>query len=588
MCDRSPAPGATCASSRRAWAAATRRRRGHAVSQSTCGGQGGEPVGKRLRRRQIVERLVQSVDELGEPAREVDVAAVDVVERQREAEAAKLVLGHRGAEQNAGRAPPASVLRELSSLKPLPGAASSPHRTPDRATQRARRSRSSSRTGSGGAPAGEAARSSTSDGGDPCTGQLEHAASDGQSSGLVCRSARSASRTRSRWPGVRARRIVVESERRRDERRERLDVGAHDEDVARLKAWGRRASSADEHLAQDLDLTLPGRGRRAPGGCGRRATARSRRRARRPRAGRVGVAAGGVGRGSSAAIGRYSSRSACVRDASLVCISRASRPSERSSGFRATAAVAADDRRIATGSVGTLSPSRDRGPGRVRQPDMDVAARRQRAEDAELVGREAVGPNTDSRTGRSTSAGSVRTRSAAGSTRSAGLGDPRAADAGRHSSGCQRRSSGSGAPAPAASTPAAHSRTMSGRCDAYEAKSAASFCATARRRPERSTPSAAPWPRPRWRPRSCTRARRHRCRRRRGPPRGAGARTTGRRPGRRRRWPRRRPRPAGSARGTRRSRRRRRLARRGHRATTTAAARSTARRPWTGRPRRRV
>ena len=70
---------------------------------------------------------------------------------------------------------------------------------------------------------------------------------------MVWRSARSASRTRSLAAGWAASSSAPSREGRRDDRRERLDVGAHDEHVARLE---RRVvgEQADDDLAQHLDL----------------------------------------------------------------------------------------------------------------------------------------------------------------------------------------------------------------------------------------------------------------------------------------------------------------------------------------------
>ena len=75
------------------------------------------------------------------------------------------------------------------------------------------------------------------------------------------RSERSASRTRSRWPGCSARaarlgvRVGVEAERGGHQRRVRLDVGAHHDDVARLER-GVVGEEADEDLPEHLDLAV--------------------------------------------------------------------------------------------------------------------------------------------------------------------------------------------------------------------------------------------------------------------------------------------------------------------------------------------
>ena len=77
-----------------------------------------------------------------------------------------------------------------------------------------------------------------------------------------------------------------------------------------------------------------------------------------------------------------------------------------------------------------------------------------------------VSPNTDSRSGSSTSPGSSRRRAHADSIRSAGSGWPARARSRRHSSACQRASGGSFAPVASTSLPAAHARIMPGRWSA--------------------------------------------------------------------------------------------------------------------------
>ena len=75
-----------------------RRGRGQRVGG---GGERRRPLGDRLRGVERVDGRVQAVDQLGEPAGEVDRAALDVVEREHLREQPLLVLGHRHAEQQA-------------------------------------------------------------------------------------------------------------------------------------------------------------------------------------------------------------------------------------------------------------------------------------------------------------------------------------------------------------------------------------------------------------------------------------------------------------------------------------------------------
>ena len=87
------------------------------------GGRGDRlgPRGDRLRPGQRPDRGVEPVDELGEPAGEVDVAAVDVVERQDAADQPEVVLGHRHAEQEPVEARPPRVRVEGRRAGTAPG-----------------------------------------------------------------------------------------------------------------------------------------------------------------------------------------------------------------------------------------------------------------------------------------------------------------------------------------------------------------------------------------------------------------------------------------------------------------------------------
>ena len=177
------------------------------------------------------------------------------------------------------------------------------------------------------------------------------------------------------------------------------------------------------------------------------------------------------------------------------CSSRASRAHDRSSGWTGRSAVGSSRRAAAVAAPSaTRSHSARDGCGSHRCTSR-CAARASRTVSCSVVIR--VGPNTDSRAGRSTSSGVERSRSQAGSSRSAGLSVPIAARTRRHSSACHSRSSSSVTPGPAVSRPAAQSRSMAGRCAAYPVNSAASFCPTATRRPWSVCPSRSPRCRPR-------------------------------------------------------------------------------------------
>ena len=73
------------------------------------GGNGDRPRIDRLRLQQVGDRGVQPVDQLGEPSGQVDVAAVDVVERQDATDESHVVLGHGDAQQQAIQSGPPRV-----------------------------------------------------------------------------------------------------------------------------------------------------------------------------------------------------------------------------------------------------------------------------------------------------------------------------------------------------------------------------------------------------------------------------------------------------------------------------------------------
>ena len=403
---------------------------------------------------------VEPVDQLGQPAGEVDVAAADVVERQRRAEVAVVVAAHRDAEQHPVEAGPPGVVRRTRSIlnaRALP--ASRPQRTPASATQPATRSRSSSSKPNRRRHRLGAGQVEHLGGGDPAAGELDQRRRRPPSSGLVLRSARSASRTRSRWAGCAAAPSadhVGEPEAGRDQRRVGLDVGAHHEDVARLE--GRVVlEQPDQHLAQHVDLA----GRAVAGvhlhaAVGRRRARGRRARRRRARGWRAGRAA--------------ASRAGCrppvdgAGDAASRRGSRRARGAAR--GRRGRARRAAGGRRSSAERVvgrAATGPAAVGRPGRPRAPARPAAARgarrgarRARASSSTSVTGSRVWPNSDSRAaGR---ARRRRSRSAASVSRVPHVGrrlvDPRrAAAATARPASAGRRSSGP--PAPSVSPPVA-------------------------------------------------------------------------------------------------------------------------------------
>ena len=217
-----------------------------------------------------------------------------------------------------------------------------------------------------------------------------------------------------------------------DERRERLDVGAHHDDVAGLEA-GVLGEQVQDGVAEDLDLTGPAvagvdlkaavAGVEEVPGVRLRPTATPPeargRRARRPGSGRAASMAAAQPR--AMVVDRPPAGSAA---ASTSCISRASLPPRAEqqvarqrprSGRRAAAPPGAGP-----GSPGDPVPERRR---RVQQEEVDVALDRQRVKHV----RDSWPGGGSGRTATAVGAGrpsfgSARRRTHASSSRSAGLG----------------------------------------------------------------------------------------------------------------------------------------------------------------------
>ena len=81
---------------------AARRRCGRGVEEEVGGGvDGGRPLGGGAGVGEVADGVAEAADQLGEAAGEVDVAGVDVVEREDAADEALVVLGHGHAEEEA-------------------------------------------------------------------------------------------------------------------------------------------------------------------------------------------------------------------------------------------------------------------------------------------------------------------------------------------------------------------------------------------------------------------------------------------------------------------------------------------------------
>ena len=329
---------------------------------------------------------------------------------------------------------------------------------------------------------------------------------------------------------------LADAERRLDQRGVGLDVGAHDQDVARLE---RRVvgEQAEQHLAQHLDLAgravagvhldaavVAGRAEREPGSGG----GVGGEVGLEPAEQRAGLVR--CGRPCASADRRRRSTTA----ASVRCSSRRSRPSEASRGWptcsRDAVLVRAAPR---PGSGGERLPE---DGGGVRQPEVDLAVVAQGRQQLDL--------------GRPGSGCGRRARTAAGRSAASGVG----AQPSRRPSACRRP--GSGAPTrarPGAATARAASQvgrergrrhrrcrspclpaaSSAGRWTAYDGEEARRGDARRRsggRAAARPPRRSAPWPE------VAARARRTRARRR-GRRRRRAAATPGRRAptGRRRR-----------------------------------------------------
>ena len=240
---------------------------------------------------------MEPVDELGEPAGEVDVAAVDVVERQDAADEPEVVLGHRHPEQQPVEAGPPGVRGERVELVRRPVGGVQPpadagggdpllepgevvvveaeppaHRLPAGEVEQLR-----------GGDAGVDQLEQLGDGREDRVGLAQRAV--GEPDPQVGQAAGSAMRRSSTLDGA---------ERGLDQRGERLDVRAHHDHVARLE---RRVvgEEVEDRVAEHLDLAGPavarvhaagcrrtGRGAGAVGFAGAADRVARRRRGRRP------------------------------------------------------------------------------------------------------------------------------------------------------------------------------------------------------------------------------------------------------------------------------------------------------------------
>ena len=296
--------------------------------------EAGDPGGQRTFAGQVVQRRAEPVDELGEPAEPVDVAGLDVVERQRRAQPA-LAL-HRDPEQQPVEPGGPGVLREA--VEPVRAAVRRGQPPPDagagdevaQPVEVVAVEAEAAPDGAGGEQVEDLGRR------EPGVGELQQTPGDVQQRvHLPQRAVGEPDRQPvARMAAVVGHAVGIEPEDRRDERGEGLDVRAGDRGRRAVPASGRRRAGR----ARSRGAPRPagaGRGRRAPGRTGRRDRARvgpwRRRRAGRAAGAAAACAGGSSGRGWWVSVPGTAARRSCS--------SRTSRPSAPSRGLRGSSAV---------------------------------------------------------------------------------------------------------------------------------------------------------------------------------------------------------------------------------------------------------
>ena len=261
-----------------------------------------DPLAHRLGRVEGVDRGLQAVDELGHAAREVDGEALDVVDRQHALEQPVALLGHRHADEHAVEArlpgPGGQVLRACR------GAVRGVEAPADAAVGDPVADAREVLVLEAEAPAHGLAVGEVEHvrGGQAAAGEVEQLGDDAEHRvGLAQRAVGEADAQvgRAQLVGERLELVVVDdlagAEGGLDQRRERLDVRAHHDHVARLQRVV-LLQQVEDRVAQDLDLAraavagvdldaaVGGVERRAGVGGARAAGRRagSGRRARRP------------------------------------------------------------------------------------------------------------------------------------------------------------------------------------------------------------------------------------------------------------------------------------------------------------------
>ena len=220
-----------------------------------------DPLAHGLGRVEDVDRVLQAVDELGEPAGEVDGEALDVVDGQDALEQPVALLRHRHADEHAveARLPgPGGEVLELVRAAVLGVEPPADAAVGDPVADAREVLVLEAEAPAHGLPVGEVEHVG---GGQAAAGEVEQLGDDAEHRvGLAQRSVGEADAQVGRAQLVREGRELVVfvdhlagAERRLDERRERLDVRAHHDHVARLQRVV-LLEQVEDRVAQDLDL----------------------------------------------------------------------------------------------------------------------------------------------------------------------------------------------------------------------------------------------------------------------------------------------------------------------------------------------
>ena len=222
------------------------RQHGDAVGQRV------QPLLQRPRAGEGVDHRLEPADEFGELAGQFDAVAADVVQRQGVADPGVRVIGHRDAGQYPVDTETPRVVHEVNVIRPAMLLIEAPPdvRLPDPAGDRLQVVIGEAEPGTHRRGLGDVEHLA---GRDPAAGQRQQLR--GQAEQRIGLDQRTVGELDPQpVGGMRAVHHVAEPEVGDDQRRIRLDVRAHHQDVARLQ---RRVvlQQAEQHLAQHIDLT---------------------------------------------------------------------------------------------------------------------------------------------------------------------------------------------------------------------------------------------------------------------------------------------------------------------------------------------